>query len=329
MSGLSNAEMRQLPGKVLRIGGFGGIAADILPYGAIIQSLWVPCDNGVRQVLANYASLDAYERDLAYVGCIVGRVANRIRDARLCRGGKTFKLTANEGTTCLHGGGEGLNRRRWAIGHHSSNRLVLSLNSPAGDQGFPGALGVTVTLEVLGLDSLTIQYEARTSEPTPVDLTHHLYFNLGPPDGDIRDHCLKIRGEEVIELDQDFLATGKLLSVRGTPYDLRQGRRLSSVVDGEHAQLTSIGLNQAWVMDAGRPALCLSSPDTKLELELETDQACLQLYSGLDRAIRKGGALAIEPQGFVGAAHLDNFPSIWLEPGQTYSRRTTYRFRQR
>src|SRR6185437_16437984 len=107
-------------GDTWRIGGGEGLEAVILPYGAIVHSLLVPCRDGSRQVLANYATLEEYQHDYAYVGCIIGRTANRIRGARFSREGKIFRLTANDGGHSLHGGVNGFNRKVWSVQSHSA-----------------------------------------------------------------------------------------------------------------------------------------------------------------------------------------------------------------
>ena len=139
-------------------------------------------------------------------------------------------------------------------------------------------------------------------------------------------HRLQVAGAEILELDESYLPTGRRLGVAGTPFDLAQPKPISSILTAAHPQLTAIGLNQAGVLSGAPPALRLTSPGSQLELCVETDQPCLQLYSGLEPAICPGGALVIEPQGFINAVNELRFPSPWLEPGRRYERSTFYRF---
>lgn len=314
-------------GPHFRIAAADGISVVILPYGAIVQSITVPDgEGGTRQVLANYATLKAYKEDRAYVGCLVGRTANRIRDARLERDGRIYGLSANEGRNHLHGGVDGFNRRDWTVTFRTDTYVALLLQSPAGDQGYPGRLVVNAAFEIVDSNTLKIEYEAQTDSETPVDLTHHLYFNLGGEfDRTIGGHGLQVEAQSVLELDAGYVPTGGVIPIAGTPFDLSRPEKLATVLAGAHPQLTDIGLNQAWVV-VGQPALSLISPDGALRLDVKTDQPCVQLYSGLDPSLCAGGALAIEPQGYLDAATVQTFPSPWLAPGQIYRRTTLYRF---
>jgi aldose 1-epimerase len=309
------------------IGCRDGLHATILPYGAIVQALYVPCDGVLRQVLANYNTFAQYEADTAYVGCVIGRTANRIRDGKLNYEGETFVLDDNEVGNHLHGGAHGFSRRLWSVHDVAPNRLMLNLLSPAGDQGYPGTVTVTVRFEIISDACFSITYEAFTDAPSPIDLTHHLYFNLGAAGHrQICHHTLTVSADHVLELDDAYLPNGDLIYVGGTPFDLRSPRQVSDLLYSTHPQLTSIGLNQAWILDGSRPNLRFESPDGRLRMCVGTNQACVQLYSGLSASLCVGGAMAIEPQGYIDAVSNPMFPSPWVMPDQRYSKEVSYCF---
>ena len=65
-------------------------------------------------------------------------------------------------------------------------------HSPDGDQGFPGNLEVAVTYSLAAeANDLRLDYEATTDRPTPINLTHHSYFNL-------RDFKLAIANQQTL-----------------------------------------------------------------------------------------------------------------------------------
>ncbi len=175
--------------------------------------------------------------------------------------------------------------------------------------------------------TLRIDYEAVVDRDCPVDLTHHIYFNLGSLP--VEDHVLRIGGASIQEVDAAYLATGVILPVAGTLFDLRRPRTIGAIEAGHHRQLTAIGLNQNWVLagDAA-PAATLTAPDKAVAMELTTDNPCLQVWAGLARSVFAAGAVALEPQGFIGAVNYPDLPSPWLRPGEVYRRATLYRFRR-
>ena len=77
-------------------------------------------------------------------GCIVGRVANRIAEGKFTLDGVAYTLATNNGPNCLHGGVDAYHTRIWS-GTTVPGGVKLSLHSPDGDAGFPGALDVTAT----------------------------------------------------------------------------------------------------------------------------------------------------------------------------------------
>ena len=208
----------------------GGLQAQILTFGAVIRDLSLPMAAGGRQSLVlGFPTFDPYPVHSPYFGALVGRYANRIGGGRFTLGGQTHVLDRNEaGTTSLHGGSVGFATRVWDIADHSDCHVTLSLLSPDGDQGFPGTLQVTCRYTLWPDNRLEVALRARTDRPTPVNLTQHSYFNLdGGPD--VSDHLLAVHADSFTPVGHDKIPTGEVLSVAGTPFDLRQDRRLGDL----------------------------------------------------------------------------------------------------
>ena len=75
--------------------------------GAGIQSLYMPDRNGkLADVVLGFDNPEDYTNsDLGYQGLVVGRWANRIRDAKFTFNGKQYTTPMNQGQWTLHSGG--------------------------------------------------------------------------------------------------------------------------------------------------------------------------------------------------------------------------------
>ena len=60
--------------------------------------------------------------------------------------------------------------------------MQLSLTSEDGENGYPGKAEISVRYTVGEDNSLTVETAAAVTEPTPISLAHHSYFNLGGAD---------------------------------------------------------------------------------------------------------------------------------------------------
>ena len=325
--------------------GTGGLEVDFIDYGGRITSIRVPDRNGfTADVAAGYEQLDDYARDPLYLGAVVGRYANRIGGSRFTLDGHEYSLTANEGASQLHGGPGGFHQVTWAVDTAGGGTTaVLTFASPAGDQGFPGKMDVAVTYSVTAENELVVEYEAVSSEPTPINLTQHSYFNLaGHASGDILDHMLTLAACRFTPVDSTLIPTGQIEAVDGTPFDFTIPRRIGSRVHDRHEQmLIGRGYDHNFVLDAGITAephfaARLFDPASGRVLEVFTTEPGVQFYAGggFGRVPRgKGGfvyaanaALALETQHFPDSPNQPDFPSTILRPGDRFESRTIYRF---
>jgi aldose 1-epimerase len=314
-------------------GGAGGLQVEILDYGATIHRIVAEGANGPVDCVVGCKTLSDYEIT-NYLGPVVGRCANRIGGSTFTIDGETFHVTANEGANCLHGGPQGFDKRLWRFQSPAApdaRRVSLIYVSDDGEEGFPGRVEVHATYELTGPDTLLVTYEARTDKPTPVNLSQHVYFNLsGDPQADILEHTLKIAADHITPVHPDLIPTGELMTLAGTPFDLREARRIGDALDERHPQLDiAKGFDHNWALDAeAEQALELHSPKSGLTLTIKTDQVGIQVYSGqgLTQPLFKHAAIVFEPQGFPDAVNQPSFPDVVLRPGQVYRHRSSYRF---
>ena len=303
----------------------GGLTLTVLSRGATVQSLLVPDRDGVlRDVALGYDTAGEYERRDGYLGATVGRVANRIGGAAFTLNGERYELTKNEGGNQLHGGAKGFDRRVWAL-EREKGGVCLRLVSPDGEEGYPGTLRAAVHFCLEG-GALRIAYEAETDRDTPVNLTNHTYFNL-KGGGSAQDHIVCVNAERFTEAGPGLIPTGRLLPAEGTPYDLREARRLSETALGD-------GYDINYCLSS-REAAELRCEESGIRLRVETDMPGMQLYTARHLSPRagKGGApmgpgsaVCLETQYYPDAVNHENFPSCVLRRGEKGRWETAFRF---
>ena len=104
-----------------------GISASISEHGALLLNLFISRTNGPPlDVVQGYPHLTDYALGNPYRGAVIGRVANRIRDARFVLDGRDVQLAANHGAHQLHGGPTGLHNQVWRMAHIDSSSLTMT-----------------------------------------------------------------------------------------------------------------------------------------------------------------------------------------------------------
>lgn len=287
----------------------GGLRIEITDLGASWVSCRVPLRDGTRrEVLLGYEHLDDYLGGAGFLGATVGRYANRIARARYRRDGVEVQLVPNQWGNQLHGGPQGFNHRRWQILSADRDAIVLSLLSPDGDQGFPGAVDVLVRYRLDGDFGLRVDFEADVTRETPLALTNHALFNLDAEHNDCRGHRLRIAADQYVPVDAQRIPLGNLAPVPAD-FDFRSLHRIDRDFLASGQQRQADGYDHAFLLDPAcrsgeQPAAEMESSDGELRARLYTDQPALQFYSGnfLDGVPRRGGGkyaryagLALEP----------------------------------
>ncbi|MES1200614.1 MAG: aldose epimerase family protein [Pseudomonadota bacterium] len=327
--------------------GAAGVQARILTLGACVQSLQVQgADGCAEDVVLGHDNIAQYVEKPLYLGCTIGRFANRIAGGRFELDGQAYDLVKSDGPNTLHGGLRGFDKVLWRIEAVSADSVTLTYVSPDGDQGFPGTLTASATYAVTDTQELVATFEARTDKPTIVSMTNHCYFNLaGANSGkSILDHHLTIFADAFTPVDETAIPTGELRSVSGTPFDFREARRIGAHIDDADAQLRlgrGYDHNLAVHFERSaspRYAARLEHRESGRALDLFTTEPGLQFYSGnfLDGTlIGKGGtpygfrsALCLEPQLFPNAPNEPRFASPRLDPGEIYRHVSIYKFSQ-
>lgn len=316
-----------------------GVKARLTTYGAILVSLEVPDRDGrLGDVVLGYEALDGYVKNNPYFGAIVGRYGNRIAKGRFTLDGVTYKLATNNGENHLHGGLRGFDKVVWsalAIKEAGVVGVRFTYLSKDGEEGYPGNLAVTVDYTLNDDNELAIAYEATTDKATPVNLTHHSYWNLGGAKADILGHELQLTADKYTPVDAGLIPTGVLAPVKGTAMDFT-----SPTAIGARIAKVEGGYDHNWVLVRDGvglvPAARLSDPASGRVMEIRTTEPGIQFYSGnfLDGTITgKGGVvyrkhfgLCLETQHYPDSPNHPEFPTTILKPGQTYKSLTVHKF---
>jgi aldose 1-epimerase len=321
-----------------------GLTAAITTYGGILVSLRTPDRDGhLGEVTLGFDTLEPYLAGHPYFGALIGRYGNRIAGGAFTLDGVTYALARNNGPNHLHGGRRGFDKVVWAAEPGEApggDRLRLTYRSPDGEEGYPGALDVTVVYRLTDDDALELDYTATTDRPTVLNLTQHTYFNLAGG-GDILGHQIQLRAGHFLPVDATLIPTGERRPVRGTLMDFTApmaiGARLGA--DDEQLRQANGGYDHTWVLAggaAGEPAVWLVEPGSGRAMEVVTTQPGVQFYTGnmLDGSLRgrdgqvyaKHHGLCLETQHFPDSPNRPQFPSTVLRPGEVYRQTTSYRF---
>lgn len=334
------------------------IAVKNVPVNENVYTLTLTNQQGTRVVLTNYGNTvcsfvvkgvdivlgfadiadyfsDNYRKSYPYFGAVIGRVGNRIRDARFTIGEKEYQLAKNNGNCNLHGGPEGFDQQVWRINEAATenpNSVCLELLSPDGDQGFPGNLAVRQLYTLTEENELVIESFASTDTPTPVNITHHDYFNLNG-EGRIDDHRVRIFGSRYLPQDENLLPDGAMLPVKNSAFDFTRERSINKSWNPDS------GYDQSFLLDDTRglhPAATAIGDKTGIRLDVLTTEPLVHFYTGGGiPELTIGGkkkfgpfsGFCFETQKEPDAINIPHFSNTLLQPGEKYREKTIYRVR--
>ncbi len=324
------------------------LRATFLNYGGILVELEVPDKIGVPDdITLGLDSVEEYvEHNPAYFGAVVGRFANRIAMGKFKLEGEEYELPLNEEKAHLHGGPEGFSRKLFEgqirEGKHGQV-LVLSYTSPDGEMGYPGKLKFKVEISLTPDNGLRYDYTATTSKPTIVNFTTHPYFNLaGQDSGSIRQHLVQIMANTYLPIHEDTATPrGEAESVLDGPFDFRELQSLDPRLDSPNAQVELVGgFDHNFVLNKNRdfsnPVAVVVEEASGRRMEIYTSEPGIQFYTGnaLDESLAgkngfyypKHAGLCLETQHFPDSPNFEKYPSTRLDPGDTFTSFTEYRF---
>ncbi|WP_454873882.1 aldose epimerase family protein [Paraburkholderia xenovorans] len=325
-----------------------GFSIDVISLGAALQALWAPDIEGqFASVVLGYPTLEDYVSAPGRMGTTMGRYANRIARGYFDLDGVEYRIERNEGQHSIHGGPRGFDRRPWRVANvvdqAGSPKVRLELDSPCGDQGFPGALAIAVTYTLAAPGDVIIDFEAQTDAPTVFNTTNHAYFNLaGEGSGSALHHEVAIFADHYLPVDEELIPIGQLHGVAGTVFDFRKAKPLGRDIRSDDPQIRlGRGYDHCFVLSGAEHSLqpqlaaWVSEGSRGRTLEVLTTEPGLQLhsgnvlngrYSGLSgRAYRQSDGFCLEAQHFPNSPNVPAFPSTVLRPGDIFRSTTIYR----
>lgn len=291
----------------------------------------------------SYQNIQDWAKNPYYFGITAGRVANRIGGAQFSLNGKHVQLTPNEGNNQLHGGAQGLSHCLWqceTLRYQDAVAASFTIISPDGDQGYPGELVIKVEYRLNESNELTIIYEAKSDQTTPVCLTNHTYWNLASDkQNGILGHSLQLQSKHILALDAEQIPTGELIQVENTAFDFRQPKMILRDI-----HTLDNGYDHYFVMDKKYSSTSnlnvianLVDPISGREMEISTTELGLQFYSGnfLDgshfdnhgQPLIQYRGLCLETHGYPNAVNIDHFPTVILEANTLYKQITVHTFK--
>ena len=322
--------------------GTSGIEVELIPYGARLTRLLLPdVDGAPRDVVLGFDTVEEYGANAGlFFGATIGRVANRIAGSHFSLDGSEYRLTPNEGLNHLHGGGAGrFDQVTWEVTSVDASSVRFGTFRPHLDEGYPGDLEAEVDYRVTE-DGVQIEYRARTDRRTPVNMTHHTYWNLngvGVP-STIDHHLLQVHADHYTPIDDELIPLGHLEPVAGSPLDFRSPSPLGDRADALQME-PGEGVDHNFAIEGWdstlRPMARVTEPTGMLVMEVLGTQPGLQVYSGNHLAPTRGkdgvvypnrGGMCLEPQHFPDSVHNPAFPTTILEPGEEFRQTTVYRF---
>lgn len=321
-----------------------GMEVCITNFGGRIVSVMVPDKNGEMQdVVLGFDSIADYINVPSDFGASIGRYANRINRGKIVLDGDTIQLPQNNFGHCLHGGPKGWQYQVYEANPIDETTLELTRFSPDGDNNFPGNVTAKVLFKLTDDNAIDIKYSATTDKKTVINMTNHSYFNLsGNPSQAATDHILYVNADSYTPVDNTFMTTGEIEPVKGTPMDFTTPKAVGQdIADFGFAQLKNgNGYDHNWVLNTGgdikQLAAKLTSPESGISVEVYTDEPGIQVYSGnfLDGSVKgkKGivykqrASVCLETQHYPDSPNKPQWPSVILEPGQTYNSKCIFKF---
>lgn len=324
-----------------------GVTVKISNYGGTITSILVPNTSGnLEEISCGFNSLEGYFSELykennPYFGGIVGRYCSLIENATFNLNGNIYNVSKNAEPHNLHGGTQGFNVKVWDAVLDASNpsaaSLILSRKSPHMEEGFPGEVDVKVTYTLDDSNALTINYQATSSEDTPLTLTNHAYFNLSGFKEDIQEHFISVAASNKMEMDESCIVNGTQIALEGSIEDLRKGQHIKTVHDAINDGFEHYYVFDKQLTESPQKVVEIKSELGQRAMEVHTTEPGMLFYTGKytsNDLKREDGlqygkfrGLCFETQRFPNGPNIEGYEDAILRKGQTFKSTTIFKFK--
>ncbi len=312
----------------------------LLSYGLAIQKILYPTNSANKQdIVLGFDNLKTYEDHPLFIGCIVGRNANRLSNGSIIIDNEEIQLSQNEGNNQLHGGYKGFDKQVWDC-EIIGTKIKATYVSPDKEEGFPGKVTTTIFFELTEDNKLKIDIDAITDKTTVVNLTRHDYFNL--KDGgvsDIKSHQIQINADAYTPTDSESLVTGDLLPINNhSAFDLRKPVTIQDNLNKYNKELPkgydhNFSANRTETL---KSVAIATETESGRQVEILSTQPGVQFYTGghitdiegKNKTLYKAfHGFCLETQHFPDATKHDHFSSTIITPKKPYSQHIVYKFK--
>ena len=312
-------------------------------FGARITWIEIPDRAGKKEnITFGFDTFDKMINGDVYFGSIVGRYANRIANGKFSLDGKEYSLAINNGKNSLHGGPGGWHSQVWNAevpAKTTAPTVKFTYQSPDMEEGYPGNMNVEATYTWTDNNEIVIDYKCTTDKKTVLNITNHAYFNLhGAGNGDILDHQLVIKADKFVAVDSGLIPTGEFRPVAGTPFDFATPYTVGERINADYDQLIlGNGYDHTYIFNNKEEVdATVYEPVSGRFIEVLSDQPGVQFYCGNflnGKSIGYGGkpyikrsGLCLETGHYPDSPNHPDFPTTVLNPGETFTSQTIYRF---
>ena len=323
-----------------------GLEVAITNYGGALVAIMVPDKQGnIANVIQGHDNIDdVISSPEPFLSTLIGRYGNRICKGKFTLGGKEYTLAINNGPNALHGGPTGYHKRVWDACQIDSQTLQLTYTAQDMEEGFPGKLIMQVIYQWTDENELVIKYEGHTDRQTIVNMTNHGYFSIAGianPTPTIEDLICEVNADYYIPIDDTSIPLGSIDPVEGTPFDFRTPKPVGRDIDAPDIQTKNgAGYDHCFVLNKKEPgelsfAARITEPHSGRTMEVYTTEPGVQMYTDnwatgypgqLGATFPRRSAICFEAQHFPDSPNRPYFPSVVLNPGETYTQTTIYKF---
>ncbi|SBW03647.1 aldose epimerase family protein [uncultured Dysgonomonas sp.] len=301
---------------LLRLTNSTGAYIEVTNYGATITAIVVPDKDGnYANIVLHYDSLEEYFTDPYYIGCTIGRYANRISNAQFTLDKNTYSLDKNDGIHSIHGGFSGLNKKVFDY-KIWKEKIVFSLFSPHGEGGFPGNLNINVIYSFSNENVLNIEYKSISDKKTPINLTNHTYFNLAATKAPCLNCELQIDALMYLEMNDGFLPTGSILETTDSAFDFNHFKVIEDTIYPKKDAMK--GYNTFFLQNkkTPKPIASLREKKSGRTLDVYTSMPGVLLYTGgyLSIPFIPFSGICFEAQYHPDGLNYPHFDTCILEP---------------
>jgi len=324
-----------------------GMEADVTDFGALLINLLVPDKDGnLVDVVLGYDTFEEYEKSPSFYGATIGRVGNRIAFGKFTLNGVEYAIPVQRGNHLLHSAPDFYHKRMWnaeTAEDEDGTSVTFFMNSPDGDQGFPGSVDIEVTYTLTEDNELMIDYYGLSDKDTLFNMTNHSYFNLnGEGSGDIHDHKLTLLTDKYTPADDESIPFGTAEPVEGTPFDFREEKTLGQDIFSDFHQIAVCGgYDHNFQLNGGKVAeeaelvgRCVGGK-TGIVMEIYTDLPGMQMYTNNGKFVMTGkkghkygehAAVCFETQFMPDAINHPDVAQPVIKANEEYVSLTVYRF---